>query len=142
MCTFYVVCMCVCCGVQHRFRRLCNSYCLKLDFVTQPTCLHPPPPPPLAHLLTFTMAKKTNGTELPKPLCLFIGLIENVVQSELNRFPNWFPSIDMFIGGKGVQFKGVLWARGCFILKAELHLCYALIRARQLQVNLMCEEVL
>lgn len=87
------VCVCVCCGVQHRFRRLCNSYCLKLDFVTQPTCL-----PLLAHLLTFTMAKKTNGTELPKPLCLFIGLIENVVQSALNRFPNWFPSIDMFIG--------------------------------------------
>lgn len=93
--------------MQHRFRRLCNSYCLKLDFVTQP--------PPLAHLLTFTMAKKTNGTELPKPLCLFIGLIENVVQSALNRFPNWFPSIDMFIGGETSAIQG------CFVGKGMLH---------------------
>lgn len=75
----------------------------------------PSPPPPLAHLLTFTMAKKTNGTELPKPLCLFIGLIENVVQSELNRFPNWFPSIDMFIGGKATAIQG------CFVGKGMLH---------------------
>lgn len=61
------------------------------------------------------MAKKTNGTKLPKPLCLFIGLIENVVQSELNRFPNWFLSIDMFIGGETSA------NQGCFVGKGMLH---------------------